>query len=40
MKRLLATILGDLFDTTWKANTKNVNLLETLSFLIQILSGQ
>jgi hypothetical protein len=21
-------ILGDLFDTTWKANTKNVNLLE------------
>jgi hypothetical protein len=22
-------ILGDLFDTTWKANTKNVNLLET-----------
>ena len=22
-------ILGDLFDTTWKANTRNVNLLET-----------
>ena len=22
-------ILGDLFDTTWKANTKNVNLLES-----------
>ena len=21
-------VLGDLFDTTWKANTKNVNLLE------------
>ena len=21
-------LLGDLFDTTWKANTRNVNLLE------------
>jgi hypothetical protein len=24
----LVPILGDLFDTTWKANTRNVNLLE------------
>lgn len=44
-------ILGDLFDTTWKANTKNVNLLEAhllspkvsrkadKSFLILLIAG-